>query len=218
MIHELFKLFTWMGSEWVLWTLFGLSVLTIWVILQRWTEIRRLTRTSDRFWNEQGEKWLRSNDASALSSDIEKLQASYPCLETETLEVIQRSVKARASDPSQIVAAFLDQRRLKLERFVSILGTIGSNAPFVGLLGTVLGIIRAFHEMSTSGIAGMENMSGGIAEALVATAIGLLVAIPAVVFFNILNKRIGILIRRSQNLSMLALGERNETEKTAERA
>lgn len=207
MIHQLFKIFTWMGSEWVLWALFAMSVLTVWVILQRWFEIRRLTNVSSRFWDEQADKWF-SGGSTLSVSDIEKLKTSYPCLESDALEVTVRALQSGTGSPGDVVAAYLDQRRLKLEKFVAILGTIGANAPFVGLLGTVLGIIRAFNDMATSGLANsLENIGGGIAEALVATAIGLLVAIPAVVFFNLLNKRISNLIRKAQNLSQLIIGQ-----------
>lgn len=78
----------------------------------------------------------------------------------------------------------------RLESFVSILGTIGSTAPFVGLFGTVMGIIKAFQDIAMSAGAGPEVVSAGIAEALIATAFGLLVAIPAVMFYNYCVRKI----------------------------
>ena len=81
------------------------------------------------------------------------------------------------------------QEQQRLDKRLSILGTIGSNAPFVGLLGTVLGIIKAFHDLSLNAEGGPSVVMAGIAEALVATAVGLLVAIPAVVFFNYFKNR-----------------------------
>lgn len=80
--------------------------------------------------------------------------------------------------------------RLKAEKRLSWLATIGSNAPFVGLFGTVLGIIQAFHDLSQSGTEGSTVVSAGISEALVATAIGLFVAIPAAVAYNIFQRRV----------------------------
>ncbi len=71
-----------------------------------------------------------------------------------------------------------------LERFVGIIGTIGSTAPFIGLFGTVVGIIHAFGDMSGIGTAGPAAVADGIAEALVATAAGLFVAVPAVIAYN----------------------------------
>src|SRR5579883_68217 len=78
----------------------------------------------------------------------------------------------------------------ELKRGVSSLATIGSTAPFVGLFGTVVGIINAFQQISTSKTTGLGAVAGGIAEALITTALGLLVAIPAVWVFNYFTNRI----------------------------
>ncbi len=78
-----------------------------------------------------------------------------------------------------------------LKRGIWIIGTIGSLAPYVGLLGTVIGIIRAFQAMAEHGAGGFEVVAAGISEALVATAAGLFVAIVALMFFNYLQVRVG---------------------------
>jgi biopolymer transport protein ExbB len=83
-----------------------------------------------------------------------------------------------------------------------LLGTLGNNAPFIGLFGTVLGVIKAFHDLAQSG-AGPEVVMSGLSEALVATAVGLLVALPCVFAFNNLQKRIKDLMGE-----MEALGRR----------
>ena len=80
--------------------------------------------------------------------------------------------------------------KLSLERGLIILGTMGNIAPFVGLFGTVLGIIKAFHDLSVSGTGNSQVVMRGISEALVATAIGLLVAIPAVIAYNGFTRRV----------------------------
>lgn len=77
-----------------------------------------------------------------------------------------------------------------LRRGLNVLATTGSVAPFVGLLGTVVGIIAAFQGISASGSGGIGAISAGISEALIETALGLVVAIPAVLFFNYLSARI----------------------------
>lgn len=77
-----------------------------------------------------------------------------------------------------------------LRRGLGALATVGSTAPFVGLLGTVAGIITAFQAMAATGSGGLGSVSAGIAEALVTTAFGLLVAIPAVMMFNFLTNRV----------------------------
>jgi biopolymer transport protein ExbB len=91
--------------------------------------------------------------------------------------------KREAARQSEAVGA-------QLRRGMSVLATVGSIAPFVGLLGTVVGIITAFQGIATTGSGGLGAVSAGIAEALVETALGLLVAIPAVLLFNFLNTRI----------------------------
>jgi biopolymer transport protein ExbB/TolQ len=90
----------------------------------------------------------------------------------------------------EAAAGALIQERLRLERNLAFLGTVGNNAPFVGLFGTVIGIILAFHELSLNTQGGASTVMAGISEALVATAIGLFVAIPAVAAFNIFQRRI----------------------------
>jgi biopolymer transport protein ExbB len=79
---------------------------------------------------------------------------------------------------------------VKLERFTTILGTIGSIAVYIGLFGTVIGIIRAFHDIAKVGSGGISIVIGGVSEALIATAAGLFVAIPAVIAYNFFTKLI----------------------------
>lgn len=76
---------------------------------------------------------------------------------------------------------------LSLKRGYGLLATVGSTAPFIGLLGTVMGIVTAFQQMAASGSGGLGTVSAGIAEALITTAFGLLVAIPAVMGYNYLQ-------------------------------
>ena len=82
---------------------------------------------------------------------------------------------------------------LSLKRYLWALGTVGSSAPFVGLFGTVVGILKAFQSMSVAGTGGFKVVSQGIAAALVATAAGLLVAIYAVIAYNYFVARIGVI-------------------------
>src|SRR6202007_98195 len=78
----------------------------------------------------------------------------------------------------------MSETLIQLKRGLGFLATIGSTAPFIGLFGTVVGIINAFRSIAATGSGGMSVVSGGIAEALVSTALGIFVAIPAVVAFN----------------------------------
>ena len=99
----------------------------------------------------------------------------------------------------------LSQERLNLEKPITILGTLGNNAPFVGLFGTVLGIIHAFHSLAENIKSGPAVVMAGISEALVATALGLFVAIPAVAAYNYFVKHIKKIMVDSENVARLAV-------------
>jgi biopolymer transport protein ExbB/biopolymer transport protein TolQ len=123
----------------------------------------------------------RSHLAKVVTAGLQEFQAHERSTEIsgETIEASKRALE-RAS---AIVHA-------ELKRGVATLATIGSTAPFVGLFGTVLGIINAFHGISTAKSTGLAAVAGGIAEALVTTAVGLFVAVPAVWMFNYFTSRI----------------------------
>lgn len=94
-------------------------------------------------------------------------------------------------DLERVMATSRQEAAVDLKRGVWIVGTIGSLAPYVGLFGTVVGIIRAFQDMAAHGAGGFEVVAAGISEALVATAAGLAVAILSLIFFNYLQTRAG---------------------------
>jgi biopolymer transport protein ExbB/TolQ len=87
-------------------------------------------------------------------------------------------------DLEELMTTKLKEERMKLERFLPVLGTLGNISPFIGLFGTVVGIIKAFRDLAASGTGGPTVVAQGIAEALVSTAAGLLVAIPAAILYN----------------------------------
>jgi biopolymer transport protein ExbB len=102
--------------------------------------------------------------------------------------------RAARPDPERIAAAIERERQqanLKLRRNLWILGTVGATAPFVGLFGTVVGIMHAFRQMANTGQGGFAVVAAGISEALVTTAGGIAVAIEAVVIYNFLNVHVG---------------------------
>jgi biopolymer transport protein ExbB len=103
-------------------------------------------------------------------------------------------VPVRARPTPEKVAAAVERERqqlnLKLRQHLWLLGTIGATAPFIGLFGTVVGIMRAFHQMGVTGAGGFSVVAAGISEALVTTAGGIAVAIEAVVVFNFLNTHV----------------------------
>jgi biopolymer transport protein ExbB len=108
----------------------------------------------------------------------------------------------------------LSEQRLQLERNLGFLGTMGNTAPLLGLLGTVWGIMRAFHDMARTGSAGPSVVAAGIAEALFTTAAGLLVAVPAVMLYNHFTRRLGVMLTTAENhartLRLAADGSRSQ--------
>jgi len=123
----------------------------------------------------------RSHLAKVVTAGLQEFQAHQVSAEIpgETIEASKRALERAAA----IVHA-------ELKRGVSTLATIGSTAPFVGLFGTVLGIIHAFQGISTAKSTGLAAVAGGISEALVTTAVGLFVAIPAVWVYNYFTGKI----------------------------
>jgi biopolymer transport protein ExbB/biopolymer transport protein TolQ len=176
--------------------LFFMSAWSIGVMIDRWIAYRAARKQSRLFAPAVAgalkdgkideaiaiaEQNKRSHLAKVVTAGLQEFQAHQASSEIpgETIEASKRALE-RAS---AIVHA-------ELKRGVSSLATIGSTAPFVGLFGTVLGIINAFHGISAQKSTGLAAVAGGIAEALVATAIGLFVAVPAVWMFNYFTNKI----------------------------
>jgi len=173
------------GSEWVLWLLIVASIVSVAIILER---IVFFLRIRDQF-------------SSFSAGLIEKLAAKdYEgaqklCENTRVFEsqVALEGFKIRklgAKNMEEAMESYILSQRKVLDRGQMILGTLGNNAPFIGLFGTVLGIIKAFHDLGANPQGGMSVVMAGISEALVATAVGLLVAIPAVIAYNAFSRAI----------------------------
>src|SRR5438105_14391905 len=170
-----------LGAGWVLWLLVGLSVLSVTVMLERGLYFGR------------GRRWQRFRELLRLCQDgaLDKAAqlAAGDAMEAEVVRVAARVARSGQEAVEKAVASTIDRRRLEYERWLFVLGTLGNNAPFIGLFGTVLGIIRAFADLASANKGGATSTASyvmaGISEALVATAVGLFVAIPAVLAFNI---------------------------------
>ena len=103
------------------------------------------------------------------------------------------------------ISSTIEKRRLQYEQGLFILGTLGNNAPFIGLFGTVLGIIKAFADLSHNQSGGAAAVMSGISEALVATAVGLMVAIPAVIAYNYFQGKVRGALGRVDAMAHLIL-------------
>jgi biopolymer transport protein ExbB/TolQ len=176
-----------LGSSWVMYLLLALSVASIGAMVDRWLYFRK--RGSDG--EELGDELCRLLEDGQGEQAQELLKGS-PSVEAE---VLRASLRWANGGPAALEAAIegeMTKRRRELERGMTLLGTLGNNAPFVGLLGTVIGVIVAFADLADGqNKVQMDKVMGGIAEALIATGVGLFVAIPAVVAYNIFSKKIG---------------------------
>jgi len=109
------------------------------------------------------------------------------------LSILNHDTAARPEAANGIAAEAMFEEAQRLKKNLWILGTVASSAPFIGLLGTVVGIIKSFESMAVAGTGGFAVVAAGISEALVATALGLGVAIIAVIFYNYFQTRIASL-------------------------
>ena len=140
---------------------------------------------------------------------VDKFKASVADLDGVEAKVLQHSLRYVDNGPDvveQQMDVALNQGKQRMEVGLTFLGTVGANAPFVGLYGTVGGIVKAFRDLAGSAEgAGISAVISGIAEALVATAVGLLVAIPAVVAFNYLTRQVKKAVGSSNALNQQVL-------------
>jgi biopolymer transport protein ExbB len=168
------------GAGWVMWLLVGLSVLGLSVVLER---AIALTLSRDDIPRLKSDllALLQGGELDAAKS----LLSQSPSFEAKVVVAGLTSAEGGALAAEERMTSEAQFAKLAMERRLGILGTLGSNAPFVGLLGTVIGIIRAFRALEASGGQMSAHLMSEIGEALAATAVGLLVALPAVAFFNL---------------------------------
>jgi len=195
---DLIELWTHMGwvARGVAIILLAMSAWSIGVMLDRWMTFRTARRQSLQFAPlvagalregkldeaiRVAERSKRSHLAKVVTAGLQEFRA-HEQLEEISGEKVEAS--RRALERAQAIT------HTELERGLSGLATIGATAPFVGLLGTVIGIIDAFAEIQSAQTTGFSAVAGGISEALVTTALGLTVAIPAVMMYNYFTSKI----------------------------
>lgn len=178
------QLLTSTGGSWVIYLLFILSVLAVAVIIERTIIINRQFRYQEKMLPSLADK-IEESSPDALLKSLQPDSVLYRVAH----ELIDNASKGNLSLERHFESRMSLEKRYLDKRLV-ILGTLGNNAPFIGLLGTVLGVIRAFHDLGASAGQGPEVVMQGISEALVATAVGILVALPCVAFYNFFQKRL----------------------------
>jgi len=176
-----------LGSSWVMYLLLFLSVLSFSAMIERWWHFFRRRGDIDDL-REALVATLEHNDSDGALAAVKKSRL----VEARVIEPALRLLSGGAEAFQDAIESELVRARQELERGCTLLGTLGNNAPFIGLFGTVIGVIISFQQLSVNQAStAMSSVMAGIAEALVATGVGLFVAIPAVVAYNIIQKKIG---------------------------
>jgi biopolymer transport protein ExbB len=192
--------FTLLGSEWVLWVLIGLSVLSVTVMVERAIYFRGGGGDLEALGRELAAR-LKEDDIAGARRSLAGQRAPAALVAAAGIAELDRGADAVA----ETMASAKARLRMDLERNLGVLGTLGNNAPFIGLFGTVLGIIKAFADLSRNQTGGAAAVMSGISEALVATAVGLMVAIPAVIAFNFFQGKVRKSIARIDAIGHLVL-------------
>lgn len=174
------------GGGWVLWLMLALSVVSIAIMAERILFFASRRDDIDALTKALIAR-LRAKDTQGAKAVLEASRSIEAAVMRPCLDWTDNGPEAFR----EVVDAEMTKQKRQLDRGTTFLGTLGNNGPFIGLVGTVLGVIQAFQQLGNQSEKAMGNVMVGIAEALIATGVGLFVAIPAVVAFNIVNKSIG---------------------------
>jgi len=192
--------FAQLGANWVLWLLIILSVVSVGVMIDRALWLRRRDTDTERFTRELRGAFDRG--------ELDRLTAKYLDDPAIPVQVGLRGLAARAQGAEAAAEAMHSERvrwRRAAERNLIVLGTLGNNVPFVGLFGTVLGVINAFQHLAVKAADVEKETLSAIAEALTATAVGLLVAIPAVIAFNSFSRKVRVMMSGADEVAHTVL-------------
>jgi biopolymer transport protein ExbB len=198
MHFDLIKIFhemDWMARG-VTFVLFAMGIISLAVAFERMVAYGRSTRQSASL-SGRAAGLIAQRDYEKLLGEAQQYSASHLSrMLVPVLRIYLQHEWQVVDKPAVVVevvrrelARKLEESSTDLRKGLSVLASVGSVAPFVGLLGTVVGIIAAFGKISLTGSGGLSSVAGGISEALIVTALGLLIAIPAVLIFNALTTR-----------------------------
>lgn len=191
-IIERFNSLAAFGQAWILWALAALSVLGLAIIAER--SICYVTTRDD---SARLRRDILSHAGAGDLLGLEQRLSESPSYEAR---IVAASLAGDPAGLAERLAAEHTRARVDMERYLAFLGTVGSNAPFVGLLGTVIGIIGAFRQLDASGGQLSEGLMTQVGEALVATAVGIFVALPAIAAFNGFQRVIQTRLARGEAL------------------
>lgn len=215
MVAKLFLGISLIGAEWVLYLLLLLSILSVALMFERVGFYRQASKGLKEFRERVRKaagsgKWDEVLDVA--NTRVRNQFGGMPDLEAAlTQALLTHSKDSKNVSPevlSQVAQDVVVRARLQWERNLAVLATIGNNAPFIGLFGTVLGIIKAFHDLSQQmGNSAPQAVTAGISEALIATAVGILVAIPAAAAFNLFQRKVKSAVAEAEALKSFLIGK-----------
>jgi biopolymer transport protein ExbB len=156
------------------------------------------------FWRRRGNPDQTAREVSQRLRKGEVKEALGTCERSghpvgPVLDVLLNLPAEEMKDADEKIYVALSHQKLLLERNLNVLGTMAGTAPLVGLLGTVWGIMRAFHDMARVGSAAPTVVAAGIAEALITTAVGLVIAVPALILYNHFTRRSSVMLTMAEN-------------------
>lgn len=201
-MNDFFLRFALLGAEWVLWLLVFLSVVSIGVMIDRGFWFRKRDAGTDAFRQDLRGAFERGEIAPLIKKHSESGAIAVQ-VALRGLEVADRGADVAAEAMHSERARW----RRAGERNLIVLGTLGNNVPFIGLFGTVLGVISAFDNLKAKTAESEAKVMADIAEALVATAVGLLVAVPAVIAFNYFTRRLKVAMTSADECAHAVLAE-----------
>lgn len=208
LVQWLLRLMVGSGAEWVMYVMIGLSIISVAIMLERGyfyislrDDIAKLAA--------QLRELLHKGDYEAARKRLEQSPSAEAAVVVAGLLEADRGPKA-AEEAMKGAAAL---QRIKLERWLPFLGTLGNNAPFIGLFGTVIGVVGAFEALgkqaatnaASSTAAAPTTVMSSLAEALIATAVGLFVAIPAVAAYNFFQRQTRLILANTEALTHVLL-------------
>jgi biopolymer transport protein ExbB len=199
---ETFTKLAGLGAEWVMWLLLAMFTLGIIIAVERLylflsTKVD-VTGTARKLIG-----FLESDQLDQARELVRSGKGMEERVVSDALSMYERGAEA----VEEVAQASLIREKQRYERALMYLGTVGSNGPFIGLLGTVIGVIISFAELGRNPKGGLEVVGPGISEALVATAVGLVVAIPSVVSFNWFKSLLKARVNNTDFLTRLVIAQ-----------
>jgi len=193
------------GASPIVYLMLALSVVSVAIMIERGWFFAMVSENIAKLAEALAER-LNQHDVTGARDLVAASKSAEAAIVAAGLKQLARGPEAA----EEAMASATALQRMRLERRLAFLGTLGNNAPFIGLLGTVIGIVQAFDRLQSTGLGGTAtgpatDVMGAISEALVATAIGLVVAIPAVAAFNYFQRKIRATVANSEALTHIIL-------------